>query len=187
VSEQERTATLSSQQVEEIDTVRRTNEDTADRKAELELKNLELSDLDQYKGTDQYHTKVDEFIAGASAATIELIANDPASDPALVERIGLHNFYEELSYLEDVKGTPDYQMYVQMAVDDAPESVRDTLRNEPNLSEELATALYQPYSDELDAKEQTQTAAVEPPAAETTAPNTSEPNREPATTPLSLG
>jgi hypothetical protein len=74
-----------------------------------------------------------------------------------------------------------------MAVDDAPESVREALRKEPNLSEELATALYQPYSDELDAKGQTETASVAPKVSEPVEPGSGEPGQEPAAKPLSLG
>jgi len=124
--------------------------DAAEKNEDVEQRLLTLEDLDQFKGTDEYAAKIDEFIASADVATIERLADDPTTDPTVIERIGLHNFYDELSYLDDFKGTPDYQMYVQMAVDDAPESVRDALRREPDLSEEIQTALYEPYSDELE-------------------------------------
>lgn len=147
---------------------------------------LDIVDLEQFKDDPDYHAKIDRFIAGATAATIELIAKDPESDPAVVERIGIHNFYDELSYLDEFKGTPDYQMYVQMAVDDAPESVREALRNEPNLSDELTTALYEPYSDEFDAETQMATAKADSTTTETPETNTAQPN-DPAVKPLGLG
>lgn len=156
--------------------------------AELEQRMLTLEDLQQYKSTDEYVSKIDEFIAGADVATLERLVDDPGTNPTVVERIGLHNFYDELSYLNDFKGTPDYQMYVQMAVDDAPESVRDALRKEPDLNEELATALYEPYSDEMDAEEQIETANVESETTKTPQTGSDEPtNHDLASKPPSMG
>lgn len=131
----------------------------------LEGQKLALGDLENYHGPDRVKM-IDEFIAGASATTLELIAQNSESNPVIASRIGLHNFYEELSSLDSFKGTPDYQMYVQIAVDDAPDSVRELLRTETHLSEELATALYKPYSDELDEKPGVETKSAESPTSD---------------------
>ena len=90
--------------------------------------------------------------------------------------------------MDEFKGTPDYQMYVQMAVDDAPENIREALRNEPNLSEELTTALYEPYTDELEAEKQTaETANADPITVSAPETTTTEQGQDSAAKPFGLG
>lgn len=162
----------------EIETLVETTGDTET----LERNLLALEDLAQFKGTSAYAEKIDEFIENAAAKTLTAISDDPTSDPELVARIDLHNFYEELSYLDEFKGTPDYQSYVKMAVDETSDAVRQALRNEQNLSEDLTVALYTPYSDELDNKNEV--AAAD---GETATENRSEQDYVPAAKPFGLG
>jgi hypothetical protein len=122
----------------------------ASKTAELEQRKLSLTDLERYKGTDEYIAKIDEFVAGADEHTVGQLFEGEAVDPEIRTRIGLIYLKKELADLDQFKGTPDYQAFVQQGINDAPESVREALRNEPDLSEAVTVALYEPFSDTLD-------------------------------------
>ena len=123
-----------------------------------ERKILTLEDLAQYKGTALYQSKVDEFLTDSDPEIITKIANDPAADEILRNRAGVADLKRQIESLEQFKETPDYATYLKMAIEDVPAEVRASLRNEPDLSEELTAALYQPFSDTLDAQTETATA-----------------------------
>jgi hypothetical protein len=181
-----RTATLSEDQQASLDTATNEAIAAADKTEGLEQRMLTLEDLEQYKRTDEYTARIDEFIENADPEIISQELKDNP-DSEISARIGLRNFYEDLSFLDEYKGTDDYQMYVQMAVDDAPESVREALRNEPNLNEELTTALYKPYSDETDAEQRSTSASPKRETDEPSGQSTTDPNPDLAAKPMGLG
>ncbi len=132
----------------------------ASKVGELEHRLLTLTDLEQFKGTPNYTSKIDDFVASADQATVSDIYNDSNSDPDIRTRIGLHYLRKEIADMEEFKGTPDYPAYIQALIADAPESVREAMRNEADLDETVATALYESFSDTLDKPESGETPVV---------------------------
>lgn len=160
--EERRSATLSDEQKSEIEDSIRGARTAADKTEGLEQRKLTLEDLDQFKGTDEYTAKIDKFIASADPHTLLKILTDPERNPEVEVRIQLKNFKSDLSQLDQFKGSEDYEMYVQMAVDDAPEAVREALRKEPDLDEAIVAALYEPYSDTIDKPDKSSQPPSEP-------------------------
>lgn len=117
---------------------------------DLEQRRLALEDLAQYKGTPEYVEKIDEFIENSAAKTLMGLMTDLDGDPDIQIRIGLRNLKAELAEWDEYKGTPDYTTYIEISVSEAPEAVREALKNDPDLDEKVVAALYKPYSDTMD-------------------------------------
>lgn len=117
---------------------------------DLESYKLELMNLEESKGQPDYIAQIDDFVADAGALTLDRILEYSGADDLLKTRIRLFQLKSELADLEEFKDTPDYSAYVQLAISEAPNEVRQALQNEQNLNDEIATALYESFSDTLD-------------------------------------
>tara|TARA_R110001592_G_scaffold338233_1_gene625189 strand:- start:10812 stop:12044 length:1233 start_codon:yes stop_codon:yes gene_type:complete len=151
-------------------------EKTGERE-QLEQQKLTLEDLEHFKGTEDYVRQIDAFVSDAGPLTLDRILEDSGVNDLLKTRINLFQLKGELADLEEFKGTTDYPAYVQLAISEAPSEVRQALRNEQNLNDEVAAALYESFSDTLDDKapeptnqaqdkpdnSSTQTSAIAPP------------------------
>jgi len=118
----------------------------------IERRVMTLEGLTSYDGPDRI-SKIDAFLETVDEVTLDALKLDDNIPDDLKVRIGILECHRQIALLSDCKGTPDYQMYVSEAVNDLPEAVRDALRNEPELSAELTTALYGSFSDTLDSSD----------------------------------
>lgn len=124
----------------------------ASKAEDLEERLVELID----KGQTGHIDEVNKLLSEAEEDVLSEVVNNPDKYPEISTRVALAALKEQLSYLDGYKGTPEYQQFVEIALSTVSDEVKEALRNEPDLDEELVAALYEPYSDELEAKGKTE-------------------------------
>ncbi|WPZ34518.1 hypothetical protein T8K17_25250 [Thalassobaculum sp. OXR-137] len=115
-----------------------------------ELRLLELVRLAKAEPSAEALAEIDGFIASLDEASLDALVYDTDTDPLIQTRAGILQVKRQLATLDDLKGTSAYVDSVEMIVSDMPEKVREALRMEPGLDDQLASSMYRSFSETLD-------------------------------------